>query len=334
MTRPPTRTAPDTGHDLRLLVRAATMYHVEGLTQAEIAGRLGVSRPTAGRLVARARAQGLVHVSVAAPEHLSASIHTDLEQRVERAYNLDEVLVMEEIADGTASGNAALGRAGASVLARRLQPTDTFGFTWGPEQVAVADAMSGAASCQRVVQMDGSMTSVEYHTGVDHALSRFAQRLHAQPMRLVAPLFVDAETATALTRDSIISQSLSAARGAQVMLFGVGSVSTSTTLFEGAYIDAVVLDELAELGAVGEIGGRFYDADGVPVHSALAARTVSASLDAVRACPTSILVSGGEHRRDSILGAIRGGFATTLVTDMATAQWLLAREADSTGQGD
>ncbi|MFW0796897.1 sugar-binding domain-containing protein [Gordonia sp. CPCC 205515] len=326
MVTTPAKTTPDTGTDLRLLVRAATMYHLEGLTQAEIATRLGVSRPTAGRLVARARAQGLVQVTVTAPGHLSDSIHTDAERAVEDAFGLNEVLVIDELADGSPSGNAALGRAGASVLARRVQPTDTVGFTWGPEQVAAADAMPGNASCQVVVQMDGSMTSVEYHTGVDHALSRFSERLHARPMRLMAPLFADPDTVTALERDSIISQALSAARAANAMLFGVGSVSTSTTLFEGAYIDAVVLDELDELGAVGEIGGRFYDADGRPVASSLVNRTVSVPLDAVRACPTAILISGGEHRRHSILGALRGGFATILVTDLPTAEWLVAQQ--------
>ncbi|RPA19932.1 sugar-binding transcriptional regulator [Gordonia sp. OPL2] len=322
----PTKTTPDSGHDLRLLVRAATMYHLEGLTQAEIASRLGVSRPTAGRLVARARAQGLVQVTVTAPAHLGRSIHTEVERQVEEVFGLDEVLVIDEIADGTASGNAALGRAGASVLTRRIQPTDVLGFTWGPEQVAVADAMSANSSCRQVVQMDGSMTSVEYHTGVDHALARLSDRLHAQPMRLVAPLYADSETVAALQRDSILSQSLSAARSANVMLFGVGSVSTSTTLFEGAFIDAIVLDELDALAAVGEIGGRFYDAHGVAVDSTLVDRTVSVPLDSVRACPTSILVSGGEHRRDSILGALRGGYATILVTDLPTAEWLVAEQ--------
>src|SRR6478735_959289 len=49
-----------TPEDLRLALRAATLYYLDGLTQAEIASRLGVSRPTAGRLVARAKARGLV----------------------------------------------------------------------------------------------------------------------------------------------------------------------------------------------------------------------------------------------------------------------------------
>ncbi|MCF8572173.1 sugar-binding transcriptional regulator [Gordonia sp. HY002] len=328
------RAGSDSGHDLRLLVRAAAMYHLDGLTQADIARRLGVSRPTAGRLIARARAQGLVQVTVSAPPHLASSIHTDLEREMEQTFGLDEVLVMDEVADGTGTGTAALGRAGASILMRRIQPDDTFGFTWGPEQIAVADAMRGSASCSRVVQMDGSMTSVDYATGLDHTLMRFSECLGAQPVRLIAPLYVDAGTVEALQRDSLISQSLDAARQAQIVLYGVGSASTSTTLFEGAFIDSVVLDELLSLGAVGEIGGRFYDIHGVAVKSSLVERTVSVSLEALRDCPTSILISGGPHRQEAVLGALRGGYATIVVTDSATARWLVSQELASQEKGE
>lgn len=322
----PQRHASDGAHDVRLLVRAATMYHVEGFTQAQIAGRLGVSRATAGRLVARARAQGLVQVTVGAPDSLAGSIHPEIEGALERAFGLQETHIIDDLADGTRSADAALGRAGAALLARRLQPVDTLAFTWGPEQAAVAAALGSSARCARVVQMNGSMTSVDYHTGVDQILGRLSERLDARPMRLVAPLFADPGTVRALARDSIISQALSAARSAELMLFGVGSVSTSTTLFEGAYIDATILDELRSLDAVGEIGGRFYNLAGTAVTSSLVERTVSVPLDDVRACPTSILISGGTHRRESILGALRGGYATILVTDLPTARWLLQQQ--------
>ncbi|WP_437425622.1 sugar-binding transcriptional regulator [Williamsia muralis] len=327
MNASPLEPTADTGQDLRLLVRAATMYHLEGLTQAEVAARLGLSRPTAGRLIARARAQGLVRVVIDAPPHLAGSIHTDEERELETVFGLKEALIIDQLADGTQTGDSALGRAGASVLIRRLEPNSTLGFTWGPETVAVADSITPrSASCRRVVQMDGSMTSVEYHTGVDHALSRFAERLGAQPLRLVAPLYADPDTVRAMQRDSILSQSFKAAEEADVMVFGVGSVTTSTTLFEGAYIDAAILDELTGLGAVGEIGGRFYDKDGVTVESSLVDRTVSVPLEAVRSCPTTMLISGGTHRRESILGALRGGLATTLITDLGTAHWLITQE--------
>ena len=57
--------------DMRLALRAATLYYLDGLTQAEIASRLGVSRPTAGRLIARAKAKGLVRIEVVVPPRLA-----------------------------------------------------------------------------------------------------------------------------------------------------------------------------------------------------------------------------------------------------------------------
>ena len=59
--------AAATPEDLRLALRAATLYYLDGMTQAEVATRLGVSRPTAGRLIARAKAKGLVRIEVVVP---------------------------------------------------------------------------------------------------------------------------------------------------------------------------------------------------------------------------------------------------------------------------
>lgn len=70
--------------DVRLALRAATMYHLEGATQAEIAAKLGVSRPTAGRLLARARSQGLVRVEILVPPELEGSVNTELESELEK----------------------------------------------------------------------------------------------------------------------------------------------------------------------------------------------------------------------------------------------------------
>jgi deoxyribonucleoside regulator len=309
-------------HDPRLLVRAATMYHLEGLTQAQVAERLGVSRPTAGRLVARARALGLVQVTVSVPEDLAEAFHPAQERALEEAFGLVEAMIINKSDDGTSVGRAVLGHAGATQLRRRLQPGDTLGFTWGPEQLAVADALTGPARCARVVQLDGAMSTVPYHSGTDNALTRFADRLDARTVRLTAPLYADPATVRALNRDSVILPALTAGRQADVMLYGVGSVSTSTTLFEGAYIDSAVLDELLALGAVGEIGGRFYDIEGAEVPSSLVDRTVSVPLEAIRDCRTSILIANDADRRESVLGALRGGYATVLVTDLATARWL------------
>jgi deoxyribonucleoside regulator len=321
---------PAASEDVRLALRAATLYHLEGATQAEIATKLGVSRPTAGRLIARARAQGLVRIEISVPGDLVAAIHTDLERDLERIFGLTEAVVIGDVPDGSATGYHPLGRAAVGVLSRRLQGDDTLGFTWGPETVAVARALGPRSGrCANVVQLDGSMTTADYQTGVDYTLGTCATRLHANPLRLHAPLFADPPTVIALEKDSNIGRALEVGRNADVMMFGVGPVSTKTTLFEGGYIDSAILAELHELGAVGEIGGRFYQRDGTDVGGSLPARTVSAPLDAVRACPSTVLVCGGELKHEAILGALNGGLATVLVTDVDCARWLLEQKEES-----
>jgi DNA-binding transcriptional regulator LsrR (DeoR family) len=309
-------------------LRAAELYHLEGATQAEIATKLGVSRPTAGRLIARARAQGLVRIEISVPENMRAAVHTGVERDLEQAFGLVEAVVSGDVPDGSPSGYQPLGRAAAGVLTRRLHPDDTLGFTWGPETVAVAHELR-AARCATVVQLDGSMTSIDFQTGVDYTLGRCAEQLQATPVRLHAPLYADPATVTALEQDSNMGRALTLGRSADVMMFGVGPVSTSTTLFEGSYIDTAILDELQHLGAVGEIGGRFFRRDGSDAGGSLPARTVSVPLDDIRSCRSTVLVSGGELKHEAIFGAVSGGLAKVLVTDIDCARWLLEQKEES-----
>jgi deoxyribonucleoside regulator len=219
-----------------------------------------------------------------------------------------------------------VGRAAAALLMRRLSPDDVLGFTWGPEQVAVVTALTpGVASCRAVVQLDGAMSTAAYQTGTEFILGRCADVLRATTIRLPAPLYADPSTVASMRSDSLISRTLEAGRRADVMLFGVGAVSMSTTLFEGSFLDTKMLDELISLGAVGEIGGRFFDAEGTPVDTELQQRAVSVPLEDIRSCEKSILISSGVTKHHATLGALRGKLARLLVCDIDCARWLLAQ---------
>jgi deoxyribonucleoside regulator len=318
--------------DLRLALRAATLYYLDGLTQAEVAARLGVSRPTAGRLVARAKAKGLVRVEVAVPDDQRDTLHADEENALEHKFGLTEAVVVGDSVDVAGpldepASWTAVGRAAAKLLTRRVDEADTLGFTWGPETVAVARALpTGVATCRSIVQLDGAMSTGHYQTGTEYVLGRCAEQLQARAIRLPAPLYADSATVSSLRADSLISVALEAGRTAGAMMFGVGPVSTSTTLFEGSFLDTTMLDKLASLRAVGEIGGRFFAADGTILDTQLSDCTVSVPLDDVRACPKSILLTGGAAKREAALGALRGGFARYLVCDIDCARWLLSQE--------
>src|ERR1700752_4552376 len=134
VSTPGARTSPP--EDLRLALRAATLYYLDGLTQAEIASRLGVSRPTARRLGGRAEAKGLGRIEVVVPPDMSDDLHADEERELEQRYGLTEAVVAGHGVDVGAPGRpaayASVGRAAAALLMRRLSPNDVLGFTWGP----------------------------------------------------------------------------------------------------------------------------------------------------------------------------------------------------------
>ena len=112
----------------------------------------GCRGPTAGRLIARAKARGLVRIEVVVPPTLQDDLHADEERELEAALRADR-----------GRRHRTWHRPGARptrrvrqrrpcrrrLLMRRLSADDVLGFTWGPEQVAVATALApGVASCR------------------------------------------------------------------------------------------------------------------------------------------------------------------------------------------
>src|SRR5690606_37991120 len=124
-------------------------------------------------------------IEVVVPPDQRDSVYADEEMDLEAAFGLTEAVVVGGNLDDAGPLDdpatwAPVGRAGARLLTRRLRPTDSLGFNWGPEVVAVAKALpAGAASCRAVVQLDGAISAGNYQTGTEYVLGRCAERLHA-----------------------------------------------------------------------------------------------------------------------------------------------------------
>jgi DNA-binding transcriptional regulator LsrR (DeoR family) len=91
--------------------------------------------------------------------------------------------------------------------------------------------------------------------------------------------------------------------------------------------------DLRNVGAVGEICARFFDIRGRPCVTSLDRRMVALDLSQLRALPLVVGVAGGRQKAAAILGAARGGYLKSLVTDEITARDVLALAA-STTRGD
>ena len=66
--------------DLRVITKVARLYYEERLTQAEIAGKLGISQVAVSRLLKKAEEYGIVRTTVITPPGAFAELEGLLEE--------------------------------------------------------------------------------------------------------------------------------------------------------------------------------------------------------------------------------------------------------------
>ncbi len=306
------------------IIEYARLYYEENKTQEEIAAAFGVSRSSVSRGLKLAHSIGAVQIRVVDP----FSDYSDLAQAVKAQFNLDKVIIAP-VKDGSyETRKREIGHAAAAYLETVVTDGLTIGTTWGTTVAAMAEALQARKNVQvRVVQLLGAGGHVVAPTHINEVARRIAQAFRGQWFLLAAPAVVEnASIRQALEREELVSTVLEMARRADVALIGVG---TTDHHFSGAvtlgYISEDEMLAMEELGAVGEICYRFFDASGTPCSSGLDDRVIGLSLEELRRIPMKIGLAGGDNKVEALWGALRGGYINVLITDELTARNLLDR---------
>lgn len=310
----------------RLMAKIALMYHERGARQTEIAQELHVSQSKVSRLLARAAEVGIVRTIVTVP----AGVHTDLEEALERRYGLAEAVVVDVSGD-EGEVTPALGSGLATYLDATLTGGEVVGISsWSATLLAAAAAMrrSPTRVVDQVIQIVGGVGESRVQVQASRLISLFADATGAEPVFMPAPGVLGSPSARqVLVEDPAVAAVMESWGGLTTALVGIGSLQPSPLLREsGNSVAERDQDELRAAGAVGDICLRYLDADGAVVRSDFDARVVGIDPERFRAIPRRIGVAGGERKHDAILGALRGGWLTVLVTDVGTATRLAAAD--------
>jgi DNA-binding transcriptional regulator LsrR (DeoR family) len=303
-----------------LMAKVADLYHLRGLTQQEIADRLGLSRPAVSRLLARARAEGIVKVEIAFPE----AGHRALERELEEQFGLREAIVVAGRSESPAATRRVVGQAAARYLGRRLHGGERIGISWGTTVQAAVEHMSRRALRVTVVPLVGGVGQVTPGIHANELASRLADRLDGRVHLLHAPAVVaQRDVRDALLSDPEIRKALDLARRSDVALVGLGALIASSTLVRTGYFTADDLKTLRRKGGVGDVCTRSFTRDGQPADGALDRRILAVELEDLRRIPTVIAAAGGMEKAEAIAGALRGRLASVLVTDHLAARAVL-----------
>lgn len=303
-------------------VRVVWHYYVEGLTQDAIGRLLGVTRIRVQRMLAQAREEGLVRVTITDP----LAITIEMAEQLKRRFGLRDVMVAPRPHDGE-QVRTFLGYLAARQLDGLLRDGMSLGVGWGTTLVEATRALSPRPLQDfSVVTLMGGLTRSAM-TNPHEIAWRLAQIHEGGCYYLAAPTYADSVTA----RETIVSQPtigevLGRARRVDVALLSVGTLHNDATMRRSGLISDADACALEQRGAVGDILGWQIDRSGRLVDAPLNERVIALPLEALRDVPTVILVSGGLQKVPSILGAIRGGLVDILITDEDAAGVLLREE--------
>lgn len=298
-------------------IDAAKLYYLSGLSQAEVATELGVSRPTVSKLLQHARDMGFVVISLHDPREGADEVVDKLKAR----FGLVDARVVRPVTGDATGLLADLGAAGASLLEELVRDGMKVGISWGNTMFAVAEHLrTQNLSGVQVIQLKGGHSHSERNTKDVETLTRFARAFNADMHMLPLPVILDSAEAKQLVEaDRHIAGIMRAGASADIAVFTAGDVHRESLLLNLGVLSEAETKSLLD-SAVGDVCSRFYDASGNTADALIDARTVGISVADLRARPIRVLVAGGLEKATAIKVALEMGMATHLVIDHATAE--------------
>ncbi len=311
----PVRFAPE------LMAAAARLYYLQDATQAEIADRLGTSRPTVSRLLAEARRVGIVRIDIVEPTDGGLD---ELAGRTAESLGISKVWLVP------AGTRPALGAALApavrqALLAADLRAGDVLLVSSGRTVHAAAQAELPELPGVIIVPTVGGRDEPEAWYQTNEITRQVAVQVHGRPTFLYAPVLPGKALRRLLLDDPGTRAVLDLWGRASCALLGVGAPPLARQSLHGSFSP----DDPWLQNAVGDICARFYDENGAPLAFPGSERLLSTDLETLRRIPTTIALAAGTEKLSSIRAGARAGWFNQLVTDTSTAQALLAAAPDS-----
>lgn len=314
---------------IRLTTRVAQMYHEDKLGQSEIAAQLGLSQARVSRLLKQAEAIGIVRTTV----HVPPGVHSDAEHMLERLYDLDEVIVVElgdSAYESEEALNLGLSAATAAWLELMLPTFRSVGISsWSSTLLAAVNSMRPmrAGNTKEIIQVLGGLGQASSQIFATRLTERLAGLAGAEANFLLAPgVAGNLDAHSAMMADPACSHTISRFDSLSAILMGIGSLPPSRMLRKSGNVfsDAVIRD-LKERGAVGDVCMRFYDKNGQSVQSEFDRHVIGIESAQILNTRRRLGVAAGPKKFNAIRGALRGGWITTLITDLKTAEKLARR---------
>ncbi len=307
--------------DREVMRLVAELYYERDLRQPEVAAMTGFSISKVSRLLTAARERGIVRISVEPPPEGRPAVAQALEER----FGLTVRITPGQERDPAAAARLA-GIGAADHVLPWIPDHGIIGIASGYTIAALVAALPrGERPDLVIVPVVGGWDAQNPFLDGNEAARRLAERFGAQTRTLHAPAVLDTpEMKDALMREPTVAATTSTWDRLDLALLGIGGRPESYPGYRTVVdrLGEASRHQLRDLGAIGDLAGHFFRADGTFV-DVWSSRTLAISLPSLRTVGRVVGVAAGSPKVPSILGALRTGLLHALVTDRPTAEAVL-----------
>jgi DNA-binding transcriptional regulator LsrR (DeoR family) len=303
-----------------LAARAAWLHFAGGKTQGEVAEILGVQSTKAHRLIAKARADGLIRVFVEGP--IAGCIA--LEEQLKELYGLTLCEVVPNIDEG-ALPLRTLGTAGARYIRGLIEMGrhELIGIGYGRTLAMAADLLPSIdAKNTHFVSLLGGLTR-RFSASPFDVIHRLAERTGAEAYVIPVPYFANTVKDRQVLESQIgVADVIEVARRASLYIAGIGEVDFKGFLATGGMVTEDDVDEVRKSGGVGEMLGQFFREDGSHVPNSVSDRALAPRLADLKSHDI-VALAGGTSKTQAIAAILKSKLLHGLITDESTAKRLV-----------
>lgn len=304
-------------------VKVAVMYYDEGMTQAEIAKKLQVSRSLISKILIDAREAKIVEVFINSQSVVTAK----LEREIEKRFNVENVVVVDTDGLSLAETKRKVSRAAASYCesyVKRNTNIRSIGVSWGETLKSMIDYFPYVSYPQmHIYPLVGGMGNEYFYLHSNQLVQTLAQKMGATAHYLYVPAMVSSVILKEeLERDTTISCVMDESREVDLAIVGLAALVEDNTMMRTRYISQEDVAKFKRLGIVGDINSQFFGSQGESDFE-VNQHVLGLSIEDIKRIPAVMAVSYGEEKEVAIKIALENQMLNMLVTTDKTAQKLL-----------
>ena len=310
-----------TRNEIQLMVQIARLYYDGGLTQQQIAKRLDMTRQRVSRLLVAAREEGIVRISIFDPT--PADPH--LKEQLLATFGLHDVVLASTEGLEANELRSQLGLVAAEYLINKFTNGMKVGVGWGRTLYEMVNSISHTRQVSaHIVPIIGGIGDMSPFFQINELARKLAEAISGTFRYIYAPAFTkDTSILKSLSKTQEVEQLQEIWKSLDLAIIGVGHVEFQhlSSMYFADHISPRALAQLETAGAVGDVCGRFINSRGETVSGGNGVMGIS--LEQLQAIPEVVAIAGGVEKTRAMLGALRGGFIKTLITDTVTARAML-----------